>query len=78
MFAGVRTLSDLPTGEKCLVDYLTSKGADKRRMFDLGIIPGTEIKVLFKSPFGGITAYHIRGAIIAIRLEDSKKIVIKN
>lgn len=54
-------------------------GELKRRFLDLGIIKGTEIEVLYKSPFGDPKAYLIRGAVIAIRNEEGKKIqVISN
>ncbi|MBE6051955.1 MAG: ferrous iron transport protein A [Clostridium sp.] len=53
-----------------------AEGELRRRFFDLGIIEGTKIEVLYKSPFGDPIAYEIRGAIIAIRKEDGEKIEI--
>lgn len=52
-------------------------GLERRRLFDLGIIPGTKIKPILKSPCGDLIAYEIRGSIIAIREEDSNKIKVK-
>lgn len=76
MSAKVHSLADLPTGERCRVSGLNSTGADRRRMLDLGLIPGTEVEAVLKSPSGGVTAYLIRGALIAIRCEDAKNIII--
>ena len=47
-------------------------------MLDLGIINNTNIEVLQKSPYGDPTAYFIRGAVIALRDEDAKKIIVKS
>ena len=55
-----------------------AKGELRRRFLDLGIIEGTKIEVLYRSPFGDPTAYLIRGAVIALREEDSEKILITN
>ena len=51
-------------------------GIDRRRFLDLGIIKGTKIKPIFRSPFGDPTAYEIRKSIIALREEDSEKIKV--
>jgi len=71
------TLSELSPGEKCRVKELLTIGSIKRRLTDLGVIEGTEIECLQKSPWGDPTAYLIRGAVIAIRNDDSAKILIE-
>jgi ferrous iron transport protein A len=55
---------------------LTSDGSTRRRMLDLGIIDGTEIEALYKSPSGNPVAYLIRGAVIALRSDVSEKIIV--
>ncbi|RCX16916.1 ferrous iron transport protein A [Anaerobacterium chartisolvens] len=69
-------LNQLPMGEKANVAMLISDGAARRRMLDLGIICGTEIKPLYKSPSGNPVAYLIRGAVIALRSDVSEKIIV--
>ena len=53
-------------------------GELRRRFFDLGIVEGTNIEVLYESPFKDPRAYYIRGAIIAIRSDESKNIIIES
>lgn len=77
MYAVCRTLADISIGEKCRVAKLTAPDSDRRRMIDLGIVPDTTIEAVLKSPSGGITAYLIRGTVIAIRREDAENIFIK-
>lgn len=76
MSANVRSLADLPIGERSHVAELNSTGTNRRRMLDLGLVPGTEIEAVLKSPSGGVAAYLIRGALIAIRREDAENIII--
>ena len=48
----------------------------KRRFQDLGIITGTEIACVGRSPLGDPTAYLIRKTVIALRREDAEQILI--
>lgn len=70
------SLNQLPIGRKANVSALTSDGAIRRRMLDLGIVDGTEIEPLYKSPSGNPVAYLIRGAVIALRSDVSEKIIV--
>ncbi len=69
-------LSQLNTDETGRVKSLNIKGSMRRRMQDMGIIEGTLIKCLFRAPFGDPAAYEIRGTVIALRSEDSDKVLI--
>ncbi|MCT4606019.1 MAG: ferrous iron transport protein A [Marinisporobacter sp.] len=70
-------LSDLSVGTSARVSDLITTGLSRRRMLDLGLIPGTIIHVVRKSPLGGPTAYNIRGATIALRKEEASLILVK-
>lgn len=48
----------------------------KRRLLDIGIIPGIEIKKILISPFKGISAYLVMDSLIAIRDNDAKLIEV--
>lgn len=69
-------LNQLPLGKKANVATLTSDGATRRRMLDLGLIKGTEIEPLYQSPSGNPVAYLIRGAVIALRADVSEQIMV--
>ena len=69
-------LNKLPIGKKARVSQLISDGASRRRLLDLGIIDGTEIEPLYKSPSGNPVAYLIRGAVIALRTDVSDRILV--
>lgn len=70
-------LSNLPVGATGEVVQLLTIGLPRRRMLDLGLVSGTHIKVLRKSPLGDPIAYHIRGATIALRKEEAQQILVK-
>ena len=73
-------LNDLNPGQSSQVVALSPRlrGADRRRIMDLGILPGTTIEVEMTSPSGDPTAYNVRGALIALRKEQARLIRVEN
>ncbi|MFH1679215.1 MAG: metal-dependent transcriptional regulator [Candidatus Eisenbacteria bacterium] len=53
------------------------RAPERRRLMDLGVLPGTRIAAEMKSPTGGLTAYRVRGAVIALRPEQADRILVK-
>ncbi len=70
------SLYDLPIGKTALVNAIQAEGITRRRMLDLGLVPGTKVEALRESPTGDPKAFKIRGAVIAFREEESSKILI--
>ena len=70
------TLAQLPVGGVARVASILSNGPERRRMLDLGLIEGTRVQTLLRSPSGNPVAYLIRGAVIALREEDSSGIMV--
>lgn len=67
------TLADIPVGESAKVVRLAPacQGVQRRRLMDLGVVPDTAIEVERASMTGDPLAYRIRGALIALRLEQA-------
>ena len=66
------TLDKLCVGGRGVVLSLFAEGSMRRRMIDLGLVDGTRIECVGKSPAGDPGAYLIRGAVIAIRARDAR------
>jgi ferrous iron transport protein A len=73
----IDTLNHLGEGHFARVESLSSTGSMRRRLLDIGLIEGTDIECLQKSPAGDPVAYLIRGAVIALRAEDSSGVVVR-
>jgi len=72
-----RCLSLLHPGECGVVQGLMCKSSIRRRLQDLGLVEGTKVLCLQQSPLGDPTAFSVRGAVIALRSEDSSNILIR-
>ena len=71
-----KSLSSLCPGQTGVVRRLSCEGEMRRRFMEIGLIPGTKIVCMGRSPLGDPSLYLIRGKLIAIRKEDAKEIVI--
>ncbi len=71
-----RTLDQLQIGQEATVKTLNCTGANRRRLMDLGVLPGTRVKADLRSPLGDPTAYLVRGASIALRKVQAEEIEI--
>ena len=72
-----KSLTSLKEGQSAAVKRLDIEGSMRRRLMDIGLIEGSKIVCLHRSPCGNPIAYLIRGAVIALRNEDSDKILIE-
>lgn len=71
------TLAEIKVGQRAKVVGLLVEGLTRRRLLDLGLLPGTEVRAVMESPLGTPTGYKIRGSILALRPEDASKIMVK-
>lgn len=72
----LHSLTDLKQGQKAKVKSVLSTGNIRRRLQDIGLIEGTEVECLLKSPAEDPVAFLIRGAVIALRSEDSSNVLV--
>ena len=70
-------LTHLKPGEWAVIRAVDSESGIRRRLLDMGMIEGTKIECVLKSPYGDPTAYCVRGAVVALRNEDSDCVVIE-
>lgn len=71
------SLKEMQPGQKARIKEILSSGSMRRRLLDIGLIKGTKIECVGKSPAGDPLAFYIRGAVIAIREEDCRNIIVE-
>ena len=71
------TLDQLQPGHSAIITRLTADGMNRRRLMDLGILPGTQLTVELKSPLGEPVAYRVRDTLIALRRSQARQIEIE-
>jgi len=72
----MKILTDASVGEIVKVKSNAAEDSLKERLLALGITSGANIEVLRKGPKNNLTVFRIRGAMIALRKEESRLIEI--
>jgi len=75
-----KTLSSLKIGEEGTILGIAKalRGQQRRRLMDLGIVPGTKIEAELESFSGDPVAYNVRGTTVALRKQQTDKIYLLN
>ena len=73
-----RTLQDLVPGQSGMILSVGNQsGAVKRRLVDMGLTPGTTVKVTKVAPLGDPIELRVRGYALSLRKEDARNIEVE-
>lgn len=72
----LESLNNIDINDTVRIVNIGNNCSIKRRLMDIGLVPGTYIKLLYKSVFDDPKAYLVRDTVIAIRDMDSKYIEV--
>lgn len=73
----MKFLSQLNVGERGRVVAVYGEGAVRRRLFDMGITPETEVYLRKKAPFGDPIEISVRGYELTLRKAEAAHVEIK-
>ncbi|MDR3348970.1 MAG: ferrous iron transport protein A [Acidaminococcales bacterium] len=71
-----KTLAQFKPGETGRVSKVTGEGMVKRRLFDMGITPGTEICLRKTAPLGDPLELRVRGYGLSIRKAEALSVLM--
>ena len=73
----MKTLKEVAIGSTARVKKLHGEGAVKRRIMDMGITKGVEVKVLKLAPLGDPMEVTVRGYQLSIRKADAQMVEVE-
>ena len=71
------TLRDLKPGQQGKVTSISTTGAMKRRIMDMGVTPGVEIRVVKVAPLGDPVEVNVRGYELSLRKDEATQIQVQ-
>lgn len=76
---GLLSLTELGEGEQAEVVSIDPavRGFTRRRLMDLGVTPGVQVRVELTPPFGRPRAYRVRECLLALRNEQTDRIWVR-
>jgi Fe2+ transport system protein FeoA len=72
-----QTLDKLKNGDEAIITKLVCTGGNRRRLMDLGLLPGTHLIAEFRSPLGDPVAYRVRDTLVALRRDQAREIEVE-
>lgn len=71
------SLDCIRPGIRAVVTQILVEPVLRQRLQDFGMIPGTVVCCRYRSPWGDVTALSLRGAVLALRTRDLRKIRVR-
>lgn len=71
------SLDQIKLDDTATIIKINQTSSMKRRLLDLGFIPGEKVKCVLISPFYNPKAYQINGNLIALRDEDARNVMVE-
>ncbi len=72
-----RVLSDLKPHDKAKVKRIAGHGQLRRKLLDMGLVPGSELEVLRVAPLGDPVEVRIKGYNLSLRKEEASQIFVE-
>ena len=73
----MKTLLDLKKNQKATIKKVNSTGEIKKRLMEMGALPGSEVSILKIAPLGDPLEILIKGYKLSIRKSEAKEIIIE-
>jgi len=70
-------LADAPLGTTVTIESIGGQGAFRRRLLELGLLPGTGVTLMSIAPLGDPLELLVRGASLSIRRADAAVVFVR-
>ena len=71
------TVAGLEIGERGAVVSVSGRGAVKRRIMDMGMVPGAVVEIIQVAPLGDPIEIKLKGYRLALRCEEASRVQIR-
>jgi Fe2+ transport system protein FeoA len=70
-------LSKITEGASAVIVKVGGKGKLRRRLLEMGFVPGTKVTVVRRAPLRDPWEYRIKGCHISLRREEAAEILVE-
>ena len=69
-------LIDLPDGQEGRLVSLEGDRSFRRRLMELGLVPGTPVRVVRRADIGGVLELEVRRARLTVRTSEASLVLV--
>ena len=73
----MNSLDTMPIGEKFKVKEISKNTSIKKRLLDMGVVPGVTIEIIGKAPLGDPIEVFLRGYKLTLRKDEAANIFVE-
>ena len=73
----MNSLDTMPVGKKVKVKKISKDVPVKRRLLDMGVVPGITVEVIGKAPLGDPIEILLRGYKLTLRKDEASNIFVE-
>ena len=67
-------LSDIPVGTNVILRAIGGERSFRRRLMEMGLLPGTPVRLMRRVTVGGLIQLHVRGCSVSLRLLEAERL----
>ena len=71
------TLDGLELGDEAIIAEVRGARSFRRRLMEMGLVPGTEVKLVNIAPLGDPLEIEVRGSRLSIRRREAVEVFLK-
>jgi len=72
------SLADLPDGARARLISVGGERAWRRRLLELGFVPGTELRVVRRVPVGNVLEVELRFSRMTLRIDEAAALQVQS
>ena len=72
-----KTLNMLETGSRARVIQVKCQGSSLKRLFEMGMVPGTFLEVTKKAPLGDPVDFKLKGYNLSLRKQEAEMVIVE-
>ncbi|MCR2044306.1 ferrous iron transport protein A [Anaerosalibacter massiliensis] len=73
----MKSLNEMPLGSKTTVVSISKEASVRRRLMDMGVVPGVEVEIKGRAPLGDPIEILLRGYKLTLRKNEASNIFVK-
>jgi len=70
----MRTLQQLRVGSTAILSEIGGQRAFRRRLMEMGLLPGTPVRLMRRVEVGGLVQLRVRGCSVSLRVSEAKRL----
>jgi len=70
----MKTLKEMTVGSIAVLSGIGGERAFRRRLMEMGLLPGTSVRLMRRVEIGGLVELRVRGCSVSLRFREAERL----